>query len=699
MKNLLSLLIIFSLVAEIDTSFAMEDFSLFQPRQTTRTFKLGIELQGISGLCPDMKDRFSLQKKPIFFVYSGDEKLWELQIDGDDIEFVTQPFFYNRRDSFIKCLKSIICAVQVLRESSCPSWFTFQNWIKLLSRKLFDEAVNACLVLKSSGDKFIGSQLEYSLKIPRNWSPHFAPQVTIQHPLEWSIPLYAYLFQQDSLSPSEVIFDMAIPLRREWLFSVGSDYKNKVLQAFISNKIIGLMFLNAFVIASMAKHAEDNDYNSIKKIFKAYMEYGQFDAKMQSDLVSRRPFSQMCSEVVGDLKKAIKCFNELSKLRKECAASLLQGRYQVKLNELVDLLKERKLSSFHKLIQEQIKDLLFQIYYYRSNSDAVSFREVFQYDSSLTLEKVVSQYILPYLDKSINKKQVASNISSIWKFVINCLFFKPFNDEYFAVLDLNCFIKVDENRSYKDIFDIFLSCNSAFAEVPVNFGKVDYGEQYYDDKDKYSVDLRFIYRKFHDYFKKLGDAPLNEACYQLGQMTPHQVRVNYLLGNGILTLSMLRNLDINEWDISDISNNFYANVLSSINNPEAHRNRKVLNLEKARAGIIQFDDTKYPYDYISPPLFLDTASDAMGHYKDIPDVNKYGEAVVEVRTVSDIGAPCLRKMNLDEGVQGNFLKDIDKLEEHALALFEFLGGFRENILEDFENLRNFLDISIGKAKK
>ncbi len=159
---------------------------------------------------------------------------------------------------------------------------------------------------------------------------------------------------------------------------------------------------------------------------------------------------------------------------------------------------------------------------------------------------------------------------------------------------------------------------------------------------------------------------------------------------------MLRNLEIEGWDISSIGDNFYANVLTSISNPEAYKSRKVLNIKKAKDGEVQFDNEEYAYDHISPPLFLDTASDAMGHYKNILDVDKYGEAVIEVRTISDIGKPCLRKMGISEKIQGNFLKDISNLEENALALFNFLGNFEENVMKNPEQLRKLLDMSIGK---
>ena len=162
---------------------------------------------------------------------------------------------------------------------------------------------------------------------------------------------------------------------------------------------------------------------------------------------------------------------------------------------------------------------------------------------------------------------------------------------------------------------------------------------------------------------------------------------------------MLRSLKVNEWNATCISNSFYENVLSSISNPETYKNRKVLDIEAAQGRELQFGDEEYEYDLISPPLFLDTASDAMGHYKDVSDIDKYGEAVIEVRTISNIGKPCLRKMRIAEEVQGSFLKDADHVEEQALALFDFLGNFKENIFGNLEQLREFLDMSIGKSKR
>ena len=56
-------------------------------------FKLGIELQEIHHLCKDAKLRKDIQKKPLFFVKDRETNnpLWELVIDGEDIEFVLKP--------------------------------------------------------------------------------------------------------------------------------------------------------------------------------------------------------------------------------------------------------------------------------------------------------------------------------------------------------------------------------------------------------------------------------------------------------------------------------------------------------------------------------------------------------------------------------------------------------------------------------
>lgn len=69
--------------------------------------------------------------------------------------------------------------------------------------------------------------------------------------------------------------------------------------------------------------------------------------------------------------------------------------------------------------------------------------------------------------------------------------------------------------------------------------------------------------------------------------------------------------------------------------------------------------------------------------------------MIEVRSISNVGTSLLKKMGIT-GAERNFLKRLDDLEQHAIALFDFLDTFEEEILGNTEGIKALLNISIGK---
>jgi hypothetical protein len=67
-------------------------------------FKIGFEFQEVNGLCPWAIADVRIQKKPIFSLNKvlgsdfPERPLWHVELDTNDIEFVTEPFSYKEKE-------------------------------------------------------------------------------------------------------------------------------------------------------------------------------------------------------------------------------------------------------------------------------------------------------------------------------------------------------------------------------------------------------------------------------------------------------------------------------------------------------------------------------------------------------------------------------------------------------------------------
>jgi hypothetical protein len=103
-------------------SWGMEDESIIlEPNLGTRCmpFKLGLELQEANNLCNWAKPGQTIQKKPLFFMQDASEppkKLWTLVIDGQDIEFVLEPFAHHEEKLLQAAVESVPLACAPLTQ-------------------------------------------------------------------------------------------------------------------------------------------------------------------------------------------------------------------------------------------------------------------------------------------------------------------------------------------------------------------------------------------------------------------------------------------------------------------------------------------------------------------------------------------------------------------------------------------------------
>jgi len=258
-------------------------------------FKVGFEFQEVNGLCPWALHNNNIQKKPLFFLKDKETKrhLWKIVIDTSDIEFVTEPFSYQERPILERGIDTILKAFNTLENLlNHQTRITFEGWTDKIEE------------LKTDFPFFLGYFGTYSsvrdefiIKPSSQWKPKFAPQVTIQHPLEHAIPLYFGLFGFSSRYMLD--FSASLPCRDLFLEAqkeANSENFGKWIHGY-GQKMNGLVFLHALTLVQMTPGEDLTDKELLKETYDSLTNYFQVDAKMKLTLMSRRPFSSMFKDI------------------------------------------------------------------------------------------------------------------------------------------------------------------------------------------------------------------------------------------------------------------------------------------------------------------------------------------------------------------------------------------------------------------
>ena len=249
-------------------------------------FKIGFEFQEIGGLCPWALHDITVQRKPLFCMPSDSRTipLWHVVIDTNDLEFVTYPYSDEEGPALQRCLDTLSAAFQLLKANlEARETITFDEWV--------------------AGIVGIVPLPEYELVRdkqiikPPKWTARFAPQVTIQHPLEWTIPLYYGIIDRDCADM--LSFSSSFPYRDSVLKAFKEGNSKKLHEIFVDTgkKINGLVFLHALTLVQMTPVEESDGREALEETVKSLETCYQVDAKMKLTLMSRRPFSAMHKDI------------------------------------------------------------------------------------------------------------------------------------------------------------------------------------------------------------------------------------------------------------------------------------------------------------------------------------------------------------------------------------------------------------------
>ncbi len=266
-------------------------------------FKLGFDFQEGSGLCPWALENYNLQKKPLFFfeernISEPDEKtpktppLWHVVLDTSDIEFVTRPFIESK--SLKKCVSTIQRSLRSLQEllkrGKSVSFIKWAAHNKSIGEK------ESCELVFSEHFPMVKERL--IIQPSEDWKPTFSPQVTIQHPLEYTIFLYFGLFGfKDSSHMMPFVASLPFSNLLLQVHEEADSLKFRSLMEGYKTKVSGLTFLHALTLVQMTPDEDDDDSTLLAETKKTLTDFLQVDAKMRLTLMSRRPFSSMLKDI------------------------------------------------------------------------------------------------------------------------------------------------------------------------------------------------------------------------------------------------------------------------------------------------------------------------------------------------------------------------------------------------------------------
>ncbi len=291
---------IFSVQASVATSVVEEvdeDVAASTAVRPIMPFKLGFEFQEVNGLCGWALNDSRLQKKPIFTVQDPTgHKLWHLELDTNDIEFVTEPFSYKQRPLLEQCTATIHQSFAKLVEmlNQQEEGVSFAQWLSVIQSTLgrrYNILVN---------DEMMSKVAQRTLQKPsEDWAPKFSPQATIQHPLEFTIPLYFNLLGFDN--PSYTLpFSASLPgveFLKTAMREGDSAMFDKVISTYANHKLSGFIFLHALTLISMTPIKVDTDQDILRETLDFLTKSHQVDVKSRLTLMSRRPFSLMWQDI------------------------------------------------------------------------------------------------------------------------------------------------------------------------------------------------------------------------------------------------------------------------------------------------------------------------------------------------------------------------------------------------------------------
>jgi hypothetical protein len=577
-------------------------------------FRIGFEFQMNGRLCEWALHAYSLQKKPIITMETSGAKLCHIELDGPDVEFVTEPFSDKEKGLLATCtvgIKAIIDITKTILNSD--SEISLDSWLNTLISKVGGVQIKALPFFENVKTRTIKKLT------PAPWEPSWQPQITVQHPLRNTIVLCNTLFPMGDM---QTLIKQSTP--------------TKMLP---NTAIAGLMFLVAHEMVGMA-----NSYlmplhpDHILDLAMALAIYFQGQDLTQPNLL------QLSINALSDPR--LKEFEAHPLMRAFLAAIFEQ-----------DTQKGSELLSKFSMEDPFIKQAL------PATTNIGTFLpiandEKFMYKTMLMRDTFESFSTAHQFD------------AKRWT---NFMSRRPFSHMFYEIVKSDKVLVFDAiSRSTLknpgDFLKVF-NQNIDFADqLPNGFYMANYAEQFFDGTGSNPLDLRTLLPYFNPTIRY---SVFLAQLLQNGIFSTTMCSVMEIdeVPNTIITLTAKALIkEMQQLTYSDA-------VLASIEQP---KERGLLHIIKdgsaIKIDVKQLAHSDIPSDLLSPPFLLDE-SDAMGRYREgvfhtkhAPET--FGSAIIEFRNIQQAKQ---LKSKINTSAQVGFLTVPDFIEEETLSVFDALS--------------------------
>lgn len=580
-------------------------------------FRIGFEGQMEGQLCMQVLTRPAVQKKPIFELHYEGKKLWHVEFDGPDLEFVTVPFAHTEKQRVQVCMLTIHQAINDLMRllpgstaSNIIGWFNALNIgtdgkrTKHKSDETFFSAQNLGAV-----------QIK---KISADWKPIWRPQVTIQHPLQCAIGLYTMLFEETKTI---------------------EEIKKTIPTINPNTALAGLIFLQAHEMLGMT-NSVSSAIQDMKANFALVTALTIFFIDQQTPKEEIKIGKIL--EIIGNpaiVEITSKYYNEIYQL------FMLYKTSPLVLALSVSRLSVEQ-SKIYKAFQDPICDQIVDILLIEREKNRILQDILFMMHTWQSLNDV-NQFDAKRFIFFMSRRPFCHMFAEIATAPTNMLLL---TDQYSKTALLE-----------KRFIDIFQESTPSIVETLQKTWMVsNYGEQFYEAVGQNPLDLSDLVDFFPD---------------------PLKMQVIPLLQKGLLSTTMLRIINIDALETDGRLSPAAKEIITLIRDPKYFRlalestqlpqRKTFLKISKTGKTIIDAERLPQALDLMSPPFPLDTR-DAMGFHRDgvfSEDAAIFGSAIVELRNISDI-----QKFRTTASV--GFLTSPSNVTTELVRLFDFLTGLK-----------------------
>jgi hypothetical protein len=547
--------------------------------------KIGFEFQEVHKLCKDAP--ITLQKVPIFTASFGGQKLWHLEIDTNDLEFVTVPFAMDNKadlELLKMCITSITTASKYLKElvNTIPdgklTFETFCSGVQNQQMQVADFLKIVDTFCKVGGASFFQKiQLLLKERVPELPGQDYGAAFLVGAIIVWC--------DNPILALKTINFLKTIPSEKQDFFSLWFNILIKDSELMKRMRQIALEKTESEALQKFEEYFRKNitvigGMLDIPQI-KIDVNFEKFEQAKRILISSKQEHSSIQTSIY--FKPQMTVQHSLKDTIPLILALHGYGKYLDLTNKALPFKNTPEVMHGGDYLNEE-NGLLFLC--------ALTLAGIPKYDEVKTSFDKIKDFFERY-------KQVDPKIGLYF------LSRRPFSSMWQSIRD-----RKKLTKNFQELFtERIVEGNSTFkAEVMPQIEHMNYAEEFYTEKDE-RIDLS------------------SQAGFGIIPPDLKTDSLDFLLKRGIVSTALINILN------KDVYNDYMKDLLNSIDFPQ---NVHFLKFN-FQLGIIK---EKTKSDALSPPWFLDP-DNSMGFYTDerLSEYKfdpAYGDAIVEMRDIDQI---------------------------------------------------------------